>query len=182
MSDEEKTLKGLMIAGIIALCGAALYGIGCFLGELELHVLTPSFKFAKDYFENYGKTTGWILMIVTLMGATFHYHSKEKKLLIEKIDLGLRRQNEIISHYIENERIQTTALNTKNNELGKAEKEISSHNAKLKTLEFKINDLENENERLKNLEKVAQEEIIADKRTKEEKLKTIIDSIHWGRI
>ena len=171
----------IVYAAIAALCGFALYWLGGFLGSFDQFVLIPIFKFLKDYFENYGRMTAAVILGLILIGGGLCEHFNQTRLLTEKHNEALARQERQISTLIQNHQVSADKLLIVSTELERSKGELNRKYEKIKTQDIIIENLHQDIERLKNPEKVAMEEIAKDQQSKDEKLKTIVNSIQWGR-
>ena len=181
MSNDEWTLRVLLYAAIAALCGLALYLVGGFLGNLETHVISPILIFFKDYFANYGKMTAALILAVVFMTGSFFFNFKEKQEMRKKFSEEQAFHEKHISILIQNAKISAENLLQKATETETLKGDQLRKADKIKTLAQRNIDLETEIERLRNPEQVALEEATKVQQTKNDKIKTIVNSIHWGR-
>lgn len=181
--SNEKELRELVLEWIFMI-GLPVIGVALLIYLFTLmgnHILAPLINALTTYLDRYGRATaeGFTLITFTGFGLKFYEQtmrglSKDFLEYVKKLDLEITELQGTVS--------------SKDQDISKLKNEIGELHAKQDFWREKIKQLRDENlahqteiERLKDPEGLARKEQAAVQRHHDQNLKSIAESIRWGR-
>lgn len=179
MSNETESKSESWVVAIVFAGGFALMMVLFVL--IGNYVLAPLFAAANVYFVNYGRMTAEVFTVIALVALGLWFHEK----IVRNMVKNFCEHAEKLDQTIETVTKQSTELNRELEKLElkiRDQERIEDHlKQKIALLKNETVSLQTEIERLQNPEEVERKEQVAAQKQNDQNLKSIAESIRWGR-